>query len=485
MKIIKKIFKIIIIALAVFMGVSACNSKNNTAFAEEVSAIAEEESASNQAYNRYCAFTIPAKSELNFVSSNTNTKINGNALAYLRLNLSYGSNTTTYLNFNLIYPVILSFTINYNSPNYAKVVETANGFYFDDDLTIYLPINYVDGYKLNNYSTVYINASVLIYADTRNYTYEFNEDLKLSNNYIDNYNIGYNAGYGNGYQNGYNDKNIGLLKSAYNIDLYFYANDVAGVVATVNNATIHYTNGGLNFAPYSEEYESIINGYQPEYPENFIERCEILVQIDPVPLVEELTNDYQVQNFVLNYPTVIDNVLTPDVALEFEFSGEFIPFTVEKVKGFSQDYLTLSATELSAYVGRDITGIKITYYDRDIFSFYEPNALLSVDNVSATRNLIYGANTGYGNGYITGEEIGYENGYQDAVNGGYDNQGIFAGAVAFVRLFFELIGGFMERKIIGEITFGLIIIGIPATLMIVDLIISLIRKFLGKSGGTE
>ena len=43
----------------------------------------------------------------------------------------------------------------------------------------------------------------------------------------------------------------------------------------------------------------------------------------------------------------------------------------------------------------------------------------------------------------------------------------------------------MERKIVGDITFGLIIIGIPATLMIVDLIISLVRKFLGKGGGGE
>lgn len=495
MKVIKKLFKIIIIALAVFMGVSACvfNKNNNTAFADE------EVSNYNNYYFEINAGTVFVAENPTISGTISSGWRYGGAIVF---DIANGDGYARYY-----VPTVLGINVS-NQVNTTQLTL----FFSLDTLTsltltntVKIPITNELVEMLGSTSIYIINTYLFASNTLLNYSVEEieNKTIYLSND--NQYENGYQNGYGNGYGNGAEEENlknsVGVLYNTNNIKLNFYANDVAGVVATVDNATVHYTQGGLSFAPYSEEYESVITGYQPEYPENFIERCEVIINTE-LFIVEDINNtiyQYAIENLILNYPTtfygddVIGYVRQPTVELQFGFGTEFggtdwIPFTVEKLRGTSQDYLTLNKEELRPYYDYAqgyLTGIKITYYDRDIFSFYEPNALLTVDKFNGVVEYVDGLNTGYGNGYITGEQIGYENGFQDAVNGGYDNQGIFAGAVAFLRLFFELIGGFMERKIVGEITFGLIIIGIPATLMIVDLIISLIRKFLGKSGGTE
>lgn len=466
MKIFKKITKIIIFALAVFMLVSGCafNNKNNTAFAEV-------DETPRQTATRYYFELAPGD--------------------YFQ---PYGYNA--FFNNNVGF-VSINFFIDNNRYSYATWYSTNNAQTSITGQPLLKLNNFDDGKNVVSAPfRVYLNEEILLKIDINNallnrtsvsfggnsYDYILSIDATYLTIYKE---LGYAEGFENGSAEGVKNKTVGLLTGVYNINLEFYANDVSGVVATVNNATKHYTPGGLSFAPYNEEYANVITSYQPEYPENFIDRCDVILSLDGVPLVETLTNDYQIQNFVLKYQTTLLNVARPSIALEFDFNGEFVPFSLGLAKGFVQDYLTISASDLTPYYDRAITGIKITYYDRDIFSFYEPNALFTIDNLSATKDLIYGADIGYGNGYANGYEEGKADGEQGAIDGGYDNAGIFAGAVAFLRLFFQLIGGFMERKIVGEITFGLIIIGIPATLMIVDLIISLVRKFLGKSGGGE
>lgn len=92
----------------------------------------------------------------------------------------------------------------------------------------------------------------------------------------------------------------------------------------------------------------------------------------------------------------------------------------------------------------------------------------------------------YDNGYVNG----YDKGYDDGVSATYESEGMFAGAIAFVKGIFQVVGEFLSRKIVGDLTIGLFVIGIPATIMIVELIISFVRKLLGaisssKSGGDD
>ncbi len=454
------------------MGVSACafNKNNNTAFATE------ETSNYNNYYFEIQANTVfVAEDQTSGGTVSGGWRYGGAIVFDIAYNDSYiRYYVPTVLGINVSGEVYANKLVLFFSSNTFQSLTLTN--------TVKIPITNELVEKLGATSIFIINTYLIATNTLLNYTVEEieNKNILLSND--NQYENGYNEGYLNGINYQKEFDNVGVLYGTQDIKINFYANDVAGVVATVDNATVHYTDGGLNFAPYNEEYESIITGYQPEYPENFIERCDIEITTE---LIVGGDYTYSVENFILNYPTNIDRVLTPDVSFQFDWGEEWIPFTVEKLRGTAQDFLTINKDELNAYSERYITGIKITYYDRDIFTFYEPNALLTVDKYNKVKPFIDGLDAGYGNGYNAGYNNGYYDGEQDTIDGGYDNAGLFAGAVAFVRLFFELIGGFMERKIVGDITFGLIVIGIPATLMIVDLIISLVRKFLGKSGGGE
>lgn len=96
---------------------------------------------------------------------------------------------------------------------------------------------------------------------------------------------------------------------------------------------------------------------------------------------------------------------------------------------------------------------------------------------------IEGYNTGYSAGFEIGKSEGYTTGYNQAVSEGLSNTNIFYGAIAMVKMFFQLITKFMETKIAGDLTLGLFVIGIPAVFMIISLVINLIKKFAGGSGG--
>lgn len=104
-----------------------------------------------------------------------------------------------------------------------------------------------------------------------------------------------------------------------------------------------------------------------------------------------------------------------------------------------------------------------------------------------------GYNNGYNNGYTSGYDYGYDyglnlgnqEGYAKAVAEGVSQLGLFNGALAFIRVFFQLITQFLETKIAGDITLGLLVIGLPAAFMIINLAIGLVKKLLGARGASE
>lgn len=107
----------------------------------------------------------------------------------------------------------------------------------------------------------------------------------------------------------------------------------------------------------------------------------------------------------------------------------------------------------------------------------------------------YGFQNGFASGYGEGRQDGYDDGYragydQGFIEGGDANleitqAGIFYGAITFVKTFFNLTSDFLGTKIVGDITFGLLVVGVPCAFMFVNLAIGLVKKFLGGRGADE
>lgn len=96
-----------------------------------------------------------------------------------------------------------------------------------------------------------------------------------------------------------------------------------------------------------------------------------------------------------------------------------------------------------------------------------------------------GHQIGVSEGYTQGSAEGYEQGYQQAITDGYGAGSIWYGAITLTQAFFKGATKFLQTNIIGDMTVGLFVIGIPATFMIIDLGISFVKKILGKSGGSS
>lgn len=96
-----------------------------------------------------------------------------------------------------------------------------------------------------------------------------------------------------------------------------------------------------------------------------------------------------------------------------------------------------------------------------------------------------GHQIGVSEGYTQGSAEGYEQGYQQAITDGYGAGSLWYGSITLMEAFFKSATNFLQTNIIGDMTVGLFVIGIPATFMIIDLGISFVKKILGKSGGSS
>lgn len=125
------------------------------------------------------------------------------------------------------------------------------------------------------------------------------------------------------------------------------------------------------------------------------------------------------------------------------------------------------------------------------------NVSIVQDNGNYVGGFTAGYNDGYNDGKLEGDSIGYESGYKkgfsegesqgyaNAVSEGVSQMGIFSAAISFIKVFFQLTTQFFETKIVGDMTLGLFVIGLPAAFMIVNLALGLVKKFLGGRGASE
>ena len=101
-----------------------------------------------------------------------------------------------------------------------------------------------------------------------------------------------------------------------------------------------------------------------------------------------------------------------------------------------------------------------------------------------------GFKTGKSEGYESGKDDGYNKGLNEgeligrekAISEGVDGSGLLYALFALLKLFFTLLSDMMSLKIAGDFTVGFFVIGIPATFMIINLVIKLVNR---SSGGSE
>lgn len=128
-------------------------------------------------------------------------------------------------------------------------------------------------------------------------------------------------------------------------------------------------------------------------------------------------------------------------------------------------------------------------------SFVIDELRISIDNSAGLAEIIdQSEKQGYDKGFTAGTEEGRQEGfeigkqegigegYKRALEEGLTNEGIFNSLIAFLKLFFQLATQFLGTKIFGSVTLGMIVIGIPATSMILNLIMGFIKKLLGARG---
>lgn len=93
-----------------------------------------------------------------------------------------------------------------------------------------------------------------------------------------------------------------------------------------------------------------------------------------------------------------------------------------------------------------------------------------------------GYENGYNDGKAAGITEGTQLGYNQAVSENLNNAGIFAGLISVLKLIFDLVGDFLAKPIAGNITLGLIFVGLPATFGLISMTINLVKKFVGGGG---
>lgn len=285
--------------------------------------------------------------------------------------------------------------------------------------------------------------------------------------YVPGYGQGLAAGLQQGYNQGVNDSQYGAFKGA-TVDI---TQDFDGKKPnqTFKNLIPNYVYQGinsLNLDGYYDDPLELEDLYKCTFTINFAEpwtydqnKNRLFFSGDLIGLTEYVTittPDNVYYSFDITYEpqrgAVLNDKINPILISEIEF-------TVGRPSDLGRWWLTSVNTGTADY--------NYGY------------------NQGYDAGLTAGKGNGYDAGYNTGFKEGESQGYANAVSEGASAMGLFTGAVSFVKVFFQLLTKLLETKIAGDISMGLLVVGLPAAFMIVNLAIGLVKKLLGARGASE
>ena len=332
--------------------------------------------------------------------------------------------------------------------------------------------------------------------------------------YVPGYGQGLAAGIQQGYQDGYNQ---GAADTS--------AKYIAGIFGEAT-AQFGYTNQPVYSSIQFSDIQKDINDYVsftgfPELTENYSYYVINIVFPEKIHYTSGLfrfvfNNKMPVQSN--GFIPILQSLDASFIRITFNsgtdgsknniFSNSNLTIPVVYVEGTNYSY-EISNTWLSQF-SVDFQSITIcTKLIPDASRYPNPyqtlQSLQFSNGYSDNANYYAGYDTGYNDGYDKGENTGYGNGIKDGYNNGYDvglkegeingynkavgegvsQEGIFYGAITFLRIFFQLTTQFLNTKIVGDITLGLIIIGLPAVGVIGNLAIGFVKKIMGSRGAEE
>lgn len=471
MKKFKKIIKLIFIAILIFLvsGIILTKCTNCGKKKESSIAYAAEENISLYSSN----------------SINLNNQLNNNFYHFEGEEFGGGSLILSEIFITNLpsYNFTLEILLNSSLPYYFNLlIFNASGQRVDairmtqSDNLFYYSVIYDDSFYSMVLHCIYLDG-----LSTQKYDYNFNLYF-----YAGEYVPGYGQGLAAGLQQG---KAEGAQIARYGI---FQNSTVSGeFVYSANNsdATTHeftknvsglipdYISNGINTGSIYSNYQvTYLNGYQYSLynvtlvinlsePFSYSNSQPILINGPSTSLVSgivfiDINNRRYYCEFVYNptgsnYSKVDENIVStmaPIKAMELYFGRA--ADTLDNVSIFQDN---------GNYIGGFTDGYNDGFNDGKLEGFS------------------LGNKTGYDKGYAEGEGAGYSK----AISEGVSQIGLFTAAVSFIKLFFQLVTTFLETKIAGEITLGLLVIGLPAAFMIVNLAIGLVKKFLGARGASE
>lgn len=447
-----------------------------------------------------------------------------------------GSTTGSDFNFNDVW---FNFEYDFNSSYYYKVMDNVPAgvqitveFVVKTNITglvDLVPTMIVDPWgartgftkQTDNLYTCTFTPTVSLYRFLFDY-YNKSEDLtKLEGSvyvyygsYVPGYGQGLAAGIQQGYQDGYN-QGASDTSSKY----------IAGIFGEAT-AQFGYTNQPVYSSIQFSDIQKDINDYVsftgfPELTENYSYYVINIVFPEKIHYTSGLfqfifNNKMPVESngFVPSLQSLDSSFITitfnsgTDGSKNQIFVSNNLRIPIVYVEGTNYSY-EISNTWLSQF-SVDFQSITIcTKLIPDAARYPNPyqtlQSLKFSNGYSDNANYYAGYDTGYNDGYDKGENAGYGNGIKEGYNNGYDvglkegeingytkavaegvsQEGIFYGAISFLRTFFQLTTGFLGTKIVGNITLGLIVIGLPAVGLIGNLAIGFVKKVMGSRGADE
>lgn len=302
-----------------------------------------------------------------------------------------------------------------------------------------------------------------------------------SDGYDEGYEEGYSDGYGEGYDNS-NELKIYSTATTNNVSGLSWGNpnSTYSTVSAEGSALRVSNRDYIRNQFYNEPYA------RWELPFTWEANREFVLKYDDL---KSYYINVELNNQVIQLINTLHLILFDDTDKKVTdvYLGQNSPNTWEQSFKYNSTIRYINFYSTCTYF--DITNFQFGAYGGDEYQ-------VGYDT-GYNKGFNEGETTGYDNGYEAGETqgdtTGYNRGltegkaegYEQALSEGVSQMGLFNGAVSFVKMFFTLTTQFLETKIAGDITLGLIVIGLPAAFMIVNLAMGLVKKFLGGRGASE